>query len=120
VPVTVRGSVAGTLGAKLALTVTTNDAGISGPLSFSVKGTASGSVGVPGYSVGVEAVLELLKSSLTSAVKASFSHLSGSIQLCFEPFSIKLNLKVKLWPFSWSKNLASYSYAKACATVLSM
>jgi hypothetical protein len=120
VPVTVKGSVAGSLSAKLALTVTTSDAAINGPLSLSVKGTASGSVGVPGYSVGVEAVLELLKSSLVSALRATFSQFSGSVQLCFEPFSIKLNLKVKLWPFSWSHNLANYSYSKSCAVVLSL
>jgi hypothetical protein len=120
VPVTVKGSVAGALTAKVELKVTKDDAGISGPLGFSMKGTASGSLGFPGYSLGLEAVLDILTSTLTSAVKASFSSLSGTIRLCFEPVVIKLNLVVKLWPFSWTENLANYSLAKACATVLSM
>lgn len=120
VPVTVRGSVAGTFTTRVAFSITGDDVGLSGPLSASMKGSASGSIGVPGYSVGLEAVLDLLKSTITPALTATTARLSGSLQLCFEPLIIKLNLVVKFWPFSWSENLASYSLAKECTTPLSL
>src|SRR5690606_19955474 len=120
VPVTLKGSVAGTLSAKILLSITSNGVGLSGPLSASMKGTASGSVGLPGYNLGLEAVLELLKTTLTPLVNATKSALSGSITICFEPIIIKLNLKASLWPFSYTHNLANYSAARECKPVLSL
>jgi hypothetical protein len=123
VPVTIRGSLAATLSGSLWLGVSIDSAEIRGTLSVSAKGTASAGVGVWGYSVGLEVVLDLLRTKLSSNVKISNAEMMywwdilGTAWLCFDPVKISLYVKVQAWPFSWSKNLASYSAPTYCVPV---
>lgn len=120
VPVTVSGNVgAGVqLNANWVLVAPTLSAGISGSARAWGFGTATAAIGVPGYNVGVTARLNFADHGLNLGMNVRAQGLSGFLQYDLRPIQLQLDLVLRAWPLSYTRNLIDWAQPAFFRTLL--
>lgn len=109
VPITLAGSVGGGANVGYTLQLPDTGAGLAGSAAAWINGTASAGVGLDFFSVGLYSELELGKTSIQPALRATPTALSGKVDLVFDPINIELDLAVVSFGRPWaSVEVASY------------
>ncbi len=109
VPITLSGSVGGSLDGRLTLSVLPSKVGMTGSVEAGAVGNASAGLGIPGYNVSISATLELLRYGISPSLEVSYKSLKGRVEAFERAHTITLDLLLKAWPLKWTKNLATYS-----------